>query len=114
MAKPKDRYVVRNPDGGWDVKAAHAKRSSKHTQTQAEAIQHAKDIVSNAGGGEVRIQDHWDATAASATATPSPPATTRTHPRTPSTDVIHASMHSDTGGFPVLRCSWPMSVGWCP
>ena len=35
---------------------AHAKRSSKHTQTQAEAIQHAKDIVSNAGGGEVRIQ----------------------------------------------------------
>ena len=30
--------------------------SSKHTQTQAEAIQHAKDIVCNAGGGEVRIQ----------------------------------------------------------
>ena len=21
MAKPNDRYVVRNPDGGWDVKA---------------------------------------------------------------------------------------------
>ena len=56
MAKPNDRYVVRNPDGGWDVKAAQAKRSSKHAQTQAEAIQHAKDIVRNAGGGEVRIQ----------------------------------------------------------
>ena len=36
--------------------AAHAKRSCKHNQTQAEAIQHAKDIVRNAGGGEVRIQ----------------------------------------------------------
>ena len=56
MPNPNDRYVVRNPDGGWDVKAAHATRSSKHTQTQAEAIQHAKEIVSNAGGGEVRIQ----------------------------------------------------------
>lgn len=30
MPKPNDRYVVRNPDGRWDVKAAHAKRSSKH------------------------------------------------------------------------------------
>ena len=56
MPKPNDRYVARNPHGRWEVKAAHAKRSSKHTQTQAEAIQHAKDIVSNAGGGEVRIQ----------------------------------------------------------
>ena len=52
MPTSNDRYVVRNPDGGWDVKAAHA----KYTQTQAEAILHAKDIVRNAGGGEVRIQ----------------------------------------------------------
>ena len=56
MPNPNDRYVVRNPQGGWDVKAAHAQRSSKHTRTQAEAIQHAKEIVGNAGGGEVRIQ----------------------------------------------------------
>ena len=103
MPKPNDRYVVRNPDGGWDVRAAHAKRSSKHTQTQAEAIQHAKDIVSNAGGGEVRTKD---ATAASATATPSPPATIPTHRRTPSTDVIHASTHNGTDG------AWS-GVGWC-
>ena len=56
MPNPNDRYVVRNPDGGWDVKAAHAQRSSKHTRSPAEAIQRAKDIVLNAGGGEVRIQ----------------------------------------------------------
>lgn len=56
MPHPNDRYVVRNPDGGWDVKAGHAKRSSKHTPTQAEAIRHARGIVRNAGGGEVRIQ----------------------------------------------------------
>ena len=82
MPKPSDRYVVRNPDGGWDVKAAHAKRSSKHTQTQAEAIQQAKDIVRNAGGERCASRD---ATAASATATPSPPETTPTLPGTPST-----------------------------
>ena len=56
VPNPNDRYVVRNPHGGWDVKAAHAQRSSRRTRTQAEAIQHAKDIVRNAGGGEVRIQ----------------------------------------------------------
>ena len=56
MPNPNDRYVVPNPDGGWDVKAAHAKRSSRRAQTQAEAIQHAKDIARNVGGGEVRIQ----------------------------------------------------------
>ena len=56
MPNPNDRYVVRNPDGGWDVKAVHSKRSSRHTQTQAEAIQHAKEVVRNAGGEEVRIQ----------------------------------------------------------
>ena len=56
MPNPNDRYVVPDLDGGWDVKAAQAKRSSKHNQTPAEAIQHAKEIVRNAGGGEVRIQ----------------------------------------------------------
>ena len=56
MPNPNDRYVVPTPDGGWDVKAAKAKRSSKHTETQAEAIQHAKAIVRNSGGGEVRLQ----------------------------------------------------------
>ena len=50
-----NRHVVPNPDGGWDVKAPHASRASSHHDTQAEAENRAKDIVQNAGGGEVRI-----------------------------------------------------------
>ena len=56
MLSPNDRHVVRNRDGGGDVKAAHAKRFSKHTQIQAEADQHARETVRNANGGEVCIQ----------------------------------------------------------
>lgn len=52
-----DRFIVRNPAGGWDVKAPDAKRASAHTDTQAEAERLAKQIVANLGGGEVRIQD---------------------------------------------------------
>lgn len=52
-----DRFVVPNPEGGWDVKAAGAKRASLRTDTQAEAERLAKEIVANLGGGEVRIQD---------------------------------------------------------
>ena len=50
-----DRHVVPNPDGGWDVRAPGAQRSSAHEDTQAEAISRAREIVHNAGGGEVRI-----------------------------------------------------------
>ena len=50
-----DRHVVPNPEGGWDIKAPHAERSSSHHETQAEAERRAKEIVRNAGGGEVRI-----------------------------------------------------------
>lgn len=56
MGGKKDRYVVKNPDGGWDVKAGGAKRASAHKDTQAQAEQRAKEIVGNLGGGEVRIQ----------------------------------------------------------
>jgi len=50
-----DRHVVKNPDGGWDVKAPHAKRVSSREETQAAAERLAKETVSNAGGGEVVI-----------------------------------------------------------
>ena len=33
MSKPSNRHVVPNPDGGWDVKAPGAQRSSAHTRT---------------------------------------------------------------------------------
>lgn len=55
MAKNNNRHVVRNPDGGWDVKAPGASRASAHRETQAAAEQRAKEIVRNLGGGEVRI-----------------------------------------------------------
>lgn len=59
MAK-NDRFVVRNPDGGWDVKATRAERSSGHFDTQQQAETRAKETVRNLGGGEVREQgrDH--------------------------------------------------------
>ncbi len=50
-----DRHVVRNPNGGWDVKAQGSKRASAHEKTQAEAEKRAKKIVGHAGGGEVII-----------------------------------------------------------
>lgn len=52
-----DRHVVKNPEKGWDVKAGGAKRASANERTQAAAEKRAKDIVANAGGGEVVIHD---------------------------------------------------------
>ena len=48
-----DRHVVPHADGGWDVKAPHAERASSHHDTQAEAIVRAREIIGNAGGGEL-------------------------------------------------------------
>lgn len=48
------RHVVPGQNGGWDVRKPGANRASAHTDSQAEAIARAKEIVSNAGGGEVR------------------------------------------------------------
>jgi uncharacterized protein YdaT len=55
MSNDNRRHVVPNSDGGWDVKKPGASRASAHTGTQKEAINRAKEIVDNAGGGEVRI-----------------------------------------------------------
>jgi hypothetical protein len=49
------REVVPNPDGGWDVKKPGASRSSAHVETQAAAVDRARQILRNDGGGEVRI-----------------------------------------------------------
>lgn len=58
MSKNNDnvRYVVSNPDGGWDVKKDHAGHASNHFDRQADAERRAKEIVRNAGGGQVQIQ----------------------------------------------------------
>lgn len=55
MSNTNRRHVVPNENGGWDVKAPGASRASAHTDTQKEAQDRARDIVRNAGGGEVRI-----------------------------------------------------------
>lgn len=52
-----DRHVVKNPEGGWDVTRPDAARRSAHAETQQQAIDRARDIVRNAGGGEVVIHN---------------------------------------------------------
>jgi len=46
------RHVVRNPQGGWDIKKPNASRVSAHLSTQSAADQRAAEILRNAGGGE--------------------------------------------------------------
>jgi hypothetical protein len=46
---------VPNADGGWKVVKPDADRASAQSETQAEAIDRAREIVGNAGGGEVVI-----------------------------------------------------------
>jgi uncharacterized protein DUF2188 len=52
-----DRYVVPSEEGGWDVVKENHRRASAHLPTKREAINRARQIVANAGGGEVRIQN---------------------------------------------------------
>lgn len=50
-----DRHVVPNSEGGWDVVKPGGSRASAHTDRQADAVDRAREIVYNAGGGEVVI-----------------------------------------------------------
>lgn len=52
-----ERHVVRNPNGGWDVRKPHAQRSSGHFDRQSDAEARAKEILSHDGGGEAVIHD---------------------------------------------------------
>lgn len=49
-----NRNVVPDGDDGWKVTGGGSRASAK-TPTQADAIARAKEIVANAGGGEVSI-----------------------------------------------------------
>ena len=40
----KERHVVPESKGGWDVKKPHAERASVHCDTKAEAVDLARDI----------------------------------------------------------------------
>jgi hypothetical protein len=59
MGKGNDnsRYVVPSPGGGWDVVKEHHQRASAHAETKREAVNRGRQIVSNLGGGELRIQN---------------------------------------------------------
>jgi hypothetical protein len=54
MAK-NDRYVVVRDDGWAVVRPGYA-RASKVCDRQSDAVDRAREIVGNLGGGEVRIQ----------------------------------------------------------
>jgi uncharacterized protein YegP (UPF0339 family) len=51
------RHVVPNLDGGWDVQAPDAHRASARAETQRDAVERAREIVLNSGGGEVVIHN---------------------------------------------------------
>ena len=50
-----ERHIVPNPGGGWDVKKPSAERSSGHFDRQADALERARGILGNTGGGEAVI-----------------------------------------------------------
>lgn len=50
-----ERHVVPSENGGWDVQKPGAERASAHTDTQSEAVDRAREILRNDGGGEVVI-----------------------------------------------------------
>ena len=53
-----DRHVVPNASGGWDVVKSNARRASAHALTKEEAIERGREIVRNAGGGELAVYSH--------------------------------------------------------
>ena len=52
----KQRHVTRDSDSGkWRVVAPHAERASALANTQAQAIDRAREILTHQGGGELVI-----------------------------------------------------------
>ena len=57
MSKKSDRHVVPAREGGWDVVAPGSQRASSHHNMQQAAIDRAREIIRNEGGGEIVIHD---------------------------------------------------------
>ena len=55
MPKKNDRTVYRNEDGNWANKKNTNTRATSLHQTQKEAEQEAKRMISQDGGGELTI-----------------------------------------------------------
>lgn len=50
------RIVQRRDDGDWEVRAPGADRASAIVSTQADGIERAREILGNAGGGELQVR----------------------------------------------------------
>lgn len=53
---PEQRIVQACPEGGWEVVMPGAERASVHTETRQQAIDRARQILRNLGGGELLIR----------------------------------------------------------
>ena len=54
--KGRDRMVSQRDDGSWQNKRNDADRASSVHQTQQEAIEAARNMLHNQGGGELTTQ----------------------------------------------------------
>lgn len=50
-----ERHVTPHPDGGWQVRKPGSDRASDRTSTQDQAVDRAREILQNDGGGELVI-----------------------------------------------------------
>ncbi len=50
-------HVMKHPEGGWQGKKEKAQKATFIVSTKADAERKAKQIVSNQGGGEVRLHN---------------------------------------------------------
>ena len=55
MSKRNERHVTRRRDGDWQVKKPRGSRASAVEPTQSAAIDRAREILENDGGGELVI-----------------------------------------------------------
>jgi hypothetical protein len=56
MSKGRDRVVYQREDGSWANKRNDASKASSLHETQAEAIEAARENLKNQGGGELTVQ----------------------------------------------------------
>lgn len=56
MANSTDRMISPRDDGKWDNKLVEGQQASSVHETQGEAIEAAREMLQNQGGGELTIQ----------------------------------------------------------
>ena len=55
LSSRNERHVTPHPDGGWQVTRPGGDRAISRNDTQAEAIDRARELLHNDGGGELVI-----------------------------------------------------------